>query len=89
MRADDFAVTLLMECQVKELMTLSDGLLSSKFAVAARGLAFLVWSLVLVILVHSARAQDNVGDESTIRYPAEYFVDFNPMTAQDLSLIHI
>ncbi|MDC3239245.1 TonB-dependent receptor plug domain-containing protein, partial [Gammaproteobacteria bacterium] len=65
-------------------MTLSEGLLSSKSAVAVKGMAYLVWCLFFVIFAHSVKAQDNVGDESTIRYPAEYFVDFNPMTAQDM-----
>jgi len=65
-------------------MTLSEGLLSSKSAVAVKGMAYLVWCLFFVVFAHSVKAQDNVGDESTIRYPAEYFVDFNPMTAQDM-----
>ena len=30
------------------------------------------------------RAQDNVGDDSTVVYPASYFAEFNPVTAQDM-----
>ena len=29
-------------------------------------------------------SQDNVGDESTVVYPAAYFTEFNPVTAQDM-----
>jgi len=29
-------------------------------------------------------AQDNVGEDSTVLYPASYFVEFNPVTAQDM-----
>jgi hypothetical protein len=29
-------------------------------------------------------AQDNVGDESTVVYPASYFTEFAPVTAQDM-----
>ena len=29
-------------------------------------------------------SQDNVGEESTVVYPATYFADFNPVTAQDM-----
>jgi hypothetical protein len=29
-------------------------------------------------------AQDNVGDDSTVVYPASYFAEFNPVTAQDM-----
>jgi len=29
-------------------------------------------------------AQDNVGDDSTVRYPASYFAQWNPVTAQDM-----
>ena len=29
-------------------------------------------------------AQDNVGDESTISYPASYFSQWSPVTAQDM-----
>jgi len=29
-------------------------------------------------------SQDNVGEESTVVYPADYFSDFNPVTAQDM-----
>ena len=65
-------------------MTLSDGLLSSKSVLAAKRMASFTCCFFFGIFVHFAEAQDNVGDESTIRYPAEYFVDFNPMTAQDM-----
>ena len=29
-------------------------------------------------------AQENVGDESTVRYPAAYFGEWSPVTAQDM-----
>lgn len=29
-------------------------------------------------------AQDNVGEETTIMYPASYFTEFNPVTVQDM-----
>lgn len=29
-------------------------------------------------------SQDNVGEESTVVYPADYFSEFNPVTAQDM-----
>ncbi|MDP6414990.1 MAG: hypothetical protein QGG54_08200 [Gammaproteobacteria bacterium] len=29
-------------------------------------------------------AQDNVGDDSTVRYPASYFSEWSPVTAQDM-----
>ena len=56
-------------------MTLSDELLRSKFALALRGMQPFIWCLVIASFIESVNAQDNVGDESTIRYPAEYFVD--------------
>ena len=31
-----------------------------------------------------ASAQDNVGEDSTVRYPASYFTEFSPVTAQDM-----
>lgn len=31
-----------------------------------------------------ATAQDNVGEDSTVVYPATYFAEFNPVTAQDM-----
>jgi len=40
---------------------------------------------VLLLSVCSfASAQDNVGDESTVRYPASYFEEWAPVTAQDM-----
>jgi hypothetical protein len=34
--------------------------------------------------VQSVSAQDNVGEDSTVVYPASYFAEFNPVTAQDM-----
>ena len=45
-----------------------------------RGLAI----VLLGLLAASAQAQDNVGDDSTIVYPASYFVEWRPITAQDM-----
>jgi len=41
---------------------------------------------VVLVIASAARvqAQDNVGDESTIVYPASYFVEWAPVTAQDM-----
>jgi hypothetical protein len=46
----------------------------------------LLLSLLLMVAGHSgyASAQDNVGDGSTVIYPASYFVDYRPVTAQDM-----
>ena len=38
----------------------------------------------LAAISFSAIAQDNVGDESTVVYPASYFVEWNPLTAMDM-----
>ncbi len=37
-----------------------------------------------VALAQAARAQDNVGEDTTVMYPASYFAEFNPVTAQDM-----
>ena len=49
---------------------------------------FLFFNMIsLLILVSTAQltfAQENVGEESTIRYPASYFSEWAPVTAQDM-----
>ena len=40
--------------------------------------------LLLLSLSAFTRAQDNVGEDSTIRYPASYFSEWSPVTAQDM-----
>ena len=40
--------------------------------------------LVPVSMVQTASAQENVGEESTVRYPASYFAEWAPVTAQDM-----
>lgn len=40
--------------------------------------------LLIATAMYSARAQDNVGEEATIMYPASYFTEFNPVTVQDM-----
>jgi len=40
--------------------------------------------LLLLMTVQSVSAQDNVGEDSTVVYPASYFAEFNPVTAQDM-----
>lgn len=40
-------------------------------------------SLLLGVLP-LAQAQDTVGDDTTVFYPASYFAEFNPVTAQDM-----
>ena len=46
----------------------------------------LLLSLLLMVAGYSgyASAQDNLGDGSTVIYPASYFVDYRPVTAQDM-----
>ena len=39
---------------------------------------------LLLLAAQSVSAQDNVGDDSTVVYPASYFAEFNPVTAQDM-----
>ncbi len=40
--------------------------------------------ILLLIMGQVTNAQDNVGDDSTVLYPASYFTEFNPVTAQDM-----
>lgn len=40
--------------------------------------------ILLLMTVHTVNAQDNVGEDSTVLYPASYFAEFNPVTAQDM-----
>lgn len=37
-----------------------------------------------IALAHAAQAQDNVGDDSTVVYPATYFTEYAPVTALDM-----
>lgn len=41
-------------------------------------------AMVAAITTSPLNAQDNVGDDSTIVYPASYFVEYAPVTAQDM-----
>ncbi|MCY3690171.1 MAG: TonB-dependent receptor [Gammaproteobacteria bacterium] len=41
-------------------------------------------AILILGLAPGALAQDNVGDESTVIYPASYFEEFSPITAQDM-----
>jgi len=45
---------------------------------------FLAITMAAVISVSPAIAQDNLGDDSTITYPASYFAEYAPVTAQDM-----
>ena len=40
--------------------------------------------LALLLIPSTSVGQDNVGDESTVRYPASYFSGWAPVTAQDM-----
>ena len=40
--------------------------------------------ILLFAAVQSVSAQDNVGEDSTVVYPASYFAEFNPVTVQDM-----
>jgi outer membrane receptor for ferrienterochelin and colicins len=44
----------------------------------------LLVSLILIATSSAVFAQDNVGDDSTVRYPADYFGEWSPVTAQDM-----
>ena len=65
---------------------------SSRSRAAARQTAFktvrhsLLTILTLLFSITSACVveQDNVGDESTVVYPASYFVEYEPVTALDM-----
>ena len=46
-----------------------------------------VWIAIYGILLTFsvvATAQDNVGEDSTVVYPSDYFVEWAPVTAQDM-----
>ena len=43
-----------------------------------------VVALFLISIADTVFAQENVGEESTIRYPASYFSEWAPVTAQDM-----
>lgn len=44
-----------------------------------------VWPILLLsVLHHGAAAQENSGDGSTVIYPADYFVEYSPTTAQNM-----
>ena len=48
---------------------------------------FLKGNLVAVLIVFAAQygfGQDNVGDDSTVVYPSNYFSEWSPVTAQDM-----
>ena len=51
-----------------------------------RSLRFFIMlsSLILISVVQFTFAQENVGEESTVRYPASYFSEWSPVTAQDM-----
>ncbi|MFB0987731.1 MAG: hypothetical protein QMC69_00525, partial [Gammaproteobacteria bacterium] len=40
--------------------------------------------IFLLSLDSTISAQDTVGDDSTVRYPAAYFEEWAPVTAQDM-----
>ena len=51
----------------------------------SRAIARRFATLFLLLCIPAALfAQDNVGEESTIMYPASYFTEFNPVTVQDM-----
>ena len=49
-----------------------------------KGLTGGAFCALVLSLGSLASAQDNVGDESTVRYPAVYFEEWAPVTAQDM-----
>ncbi|HIF74250.1 MAG TPA: TonB-dependent receptor [Porticoccaceae bacterium] len=42
------------------------------------------FGLVFTVFSSAIFAQDNVGEDSTVVYQADYFTEFNPITAQDM-----
>ena len=48
------------------------------------GLMRLTFFGLLLSLGSLTSAQDNVGEDSTVRYPASYFGEWSPVTAQDM-----
>ena len=44
----------------------------------------IVGCVFLFSLGSSISAQDSIGDDSTVRYPAAYFEEWAPVTAQDM-----
>ena len=40
--------------------------------------------LLLMTTFHGAAGQDSTGDSSTVIYPASYFTEYSPVTAQDM-----
>ena len=51
----------------------------------SRAIARRFATLFLLLCIPAALfAQDNVGEETTIMYPASYFTEFNPVTVQDM-----
>lgn len=52
---------------------------------SSRAIACRFATLFLLLCIPAALfAQDNVGEETTIMYPASYFTEFNPVTVQDM-----
>ncbi len=49
-----------------------------------RNLLLAVFAMPALAFAPGVFAQDNVGDESTVVYPASYFTEFSPITAQDM-----
>ena len=49
-----------------------------------RGLARVILSCLIVLGIQTLNAQDNVGEDSTVVYPANYFIEWTPVTAQDM-----
>ena len=49
-----------------------------------RGSARIILSCLFVLGSQTENAQDNVGEDSTVVYPANYFNEWTPVTAQDM-----
>jgi len=58
--------------------------MTPKFVLLRSLLSRVAASLLLFSICQASSAQDNVGDDSTVVYPASYFAEFNPVTAQDM-----
>ena len=43
-----------------------------------------LFSLISLGVAPTVSAQENIGEDSTVRYPASYFSEWAPVTAQDM-----
>jgi len=54
------------------------------FKIEQNPLSKLALLLLAGIIPHLASGQESTGDDSTVTYPADYFAEYSPVTAQDM-----